>query len=117
MQVPSELKPAAWGAVGGASARAVVGFSWGGWVTGGTADKAAKEAADTAVIRVLAPICVDKFQQQADAGAKFADLMKASSWDRGNFIEKGGWATLPGNTSPGAGVARACAELLQKQKV
>ena len=89
MQVPSELKPAAWGAVGGAIALAVIGFSWGGWVTGGTADKTAKEAADTAIVRVLAPICAENFQQQADAGAKFADLMKASTWERGNFRREG----------------------------
>ena len=70
MQVPSELKPAAWGAVGGAIALAVIGFNWGGWVTGGTADKTAKEAADSAIVRVLAPICAEKFQQQADAGVE-----------------------------------------------
>jgi len=116
MQVPSELKPAAWGAVGGAIALAVIGFSWGGWVTGGTADKAAKEAADTAIVRVLAPICAEKFQQQADAGAKMADLMKTSTWERVTFVEKGGWATMPGASSPSTGVARACAELLQKPK-
>ena len=116
MQVPSELKPAAWGAVGGAIALAVIGFSWGGWVTGGTAGKGAKEAADSAVVRVLAPICAEKFQQQADAGAKLVDLMKASTWERGTFVEKGGWATMPGNSSPSTGVARACAELLQKPK-
>jgi hypothetical protein len=117
MQVPSELKPAAWGAVCGAIALAVIGFSWGGWVTGSTADKTAKEAADTAIVRVLAPICAEKFQQQADAGAKMADLMKASTWERGNFVEKGGWATMPGANTPNTGVARACAELLQKPKV
>ena len=116
MQVPSELKPAAWGAVGGAIALAVIGFSWGGWVTGGTADKTAKEAADSAIVRVLAPICAEKFQQQADAGARLVDLMKASTWERGTLVEKGGWATMPGASAPSTGVARACAELLQKPK-
>jgi hypothetical protein len=70
MQVPSELKPAAWGAVAGAIALAVIGFNWGGWVTGATANKNAKDATDSAIVRVLAPICAEKFQQQADAGAK-----------------------------------------------
>ena len=51
MQVPSELKPAAWGAVAGAIALAVIGFNWGGWVTGATANKNAKEAADSAIVR------------------------------------------------------------------
>ena len=33
MNVPSYLKPALTGAVIGAAALAIVGFSWGGWVT------------------------------------------------------------------------------------
>ena len=116
MQVPSELKPAAWGAVGGAIALAVIGFSWGGWVTGATANKNAKESADSAIVKVLAPICAEKFQQQADAGSKIVELKKVSSWERGTFVEKGGWATMPGSTAPSMGVARACAELLDKPK-
>jgi hypothetical protein len=44
MQVPSELKPAAWGAVGGAIALAVVGFNR-GWVTDPHANKTAGDAA------------------------------------------------------------------------
>jgi hypothetical protein len=116
MQVPSELKPAAWGAVAGAIALAVIGFNWGGWVTGGTAGKNAKEAADSAIVRVLAPICAEKFQQQADADSKMVELRKASTWERGSFVEKGGWATMPGSTTPSTGVARACAELLDKPK-
>ena len=43
MNVPPELKPACWGAVIGAIALAVIGFSWGGWVTGATADEKPKK--------------------------------------------------------------------------
>jgi hypothetical protein len=39
MQVPASVKPAVWGAVGGAVAAMIVGFTWGGWVTGGTAGR------------------------------------------------------------------------------
>jgi hypothetical protein len=28
MKIPAELKPAAWGAVGGAIALAIIGFTW-----------------------------------------------------------------------------------------
>jgi hypothetical protein len=45
---------------------------------------------------VLAPICVEKFQQQTDAAAKPVAFNKALSWDRRSLIEKGGWATFPG---------------------
>jgi alpha/beta superfamily hydrolase len=117
MKVPPEVKPACLGAVIGALALAVIGFSWGGWVTGATADAKAKEASKAAAVNVLAPICVQRFEQQADASAKLVELKRTSSWERAKFVEQGGWATLAGNPSPHDGVARACAELLEKSKV
>ena len=38
MKLPAEVKPALWGVVGGAVAAIVIGFAWGGWVTGGTSE-------------------------------------------------------------------------------
>ena len=32
-----------WGAVGGAIVLAIIGFVWGGWVTGGTAQEMAEQ--------------------------------------------------------------------------
>src|SRR5216683_6875027 len=91
MQVPSETKPALWGAAGGAIALAIVGFTWGGWMTTSTANKLADHRADSAVVAILTPICVDKFQQNGDATANLIALKKISStWEQGNFVEKGG---------------------------
>ena len=112
MKISQSLKPGIWGAVIGAVAITVVGFSWLGWTSGSTAEQMAADRAQTAVVGVLTPICVEKFQQQTDASAKLAELNKASSWDRGSMIEKGGWATLPGSGTPNSAVARACAERL-----
>jgi len=39
----------------------IIGFTWGGWVTGGTAQEMAKTMAEDAVVRRLAPICVVRF--------------------------------------------------------
>jgi hypothetical protein len=33
-----------------------------------------------------------------------------------SYIEKGGWATFPGETAPERGVAQACANLLTALK-
>jgi hypothetical protein len=113
MQVPSAVKPACWGAVGGAIALAIVGFHWGGWMTSHAAGKFADERADVAVVAALTPICVDKFQHDADAAANLVALKVISlSWEQGKFIEKGGWATRPGATSPDYALGRACAERL-----
>jgi hypothetical protein len=111
------VKPALWGAAAGAVALAIVGFGWGGWVTGGTAETLAKNGAATAVVAALTPICVEKFRQSADVSANFAEMKKATyAWDQGKFVEKGGWATMPGSTEPNSAVARACAESLGREK-
>jgi len=114
MNIPVETKPALWGAVGGAIASAVIGFSWGGWVTGGTAEADATQRANAAVIAALAPVCVERFQRAADAAGNLAALKKVDSWSQGDFIEKGGWATVSGSKAPDqlSAVAKACASLL-----
>jgi hypothetical protein len=100
------------GAAIGAFAAMVVGFYWGGWVTGRTAQEMTKQSASSAVVLALAPICVDKFRQTTNAPDNLMELKKVSSWQQGSFIEKGGWATMPGSAAPDSAVARACAELL-----
>ena len=101
----------------GAVATMFVGFTFGGWVTGGTARKTAERDVKEATIAALAPICVDKFQTNADAAANMTTLKKISLWQQASFIEKGGWATMPGAASSDMGVAQACAELLGRLKV
>jgi len=114
MKIPVETKPALWGAVGGAIAAAIIGFSWGGWVTGGTAEADATQRANAAVVAALAPVCVERFQGGADATANLAALRKVDSWSQGDFIEKGGWAAARGSKPNDqlSAVAKACASLL-----
>jgi alpha/beta superfamily hydrolase len=95
----------------------VIGFSWGGWMTGGAAIKLADERANTAVVAALTPICVEKFLQNSDAKANLAVLQKIStSWEQGDYLQKGGWVTQPGGTSSDYHLARACAEKLLHAK-
>jgi len=51
------LKRLLQGAVAGAIATMFVGFYWGGWSLGSTADKMAKERSELAVVAALAPVC------------------------------------------------------------
>jgi hypothetical protein len=112
MNMPVNTKPWIQGAFVGAVAAMIVGFSWGGWVTGGTSDKHSAAAAHDATVAALAPICVDRFRAQGDAPAKLAELTKASTWERGTLVEKSGFAQMPGSKGTDTDVARACAELL-----
>lgn len=116
-RIPSSLKPALWGAAGGAVLLAVLGFTWGGWMTAGTAERTAEQRASNAVVAALAPICVSQFQVTADAASKQEELKKIGVYDRNSFIEKAGWATMPGSTAPDPKVAQACADLIFKLKL
>lgn len=116
MKIPVETKPALWGAVGGALALAIVGFNWGGWMTGSKADATASLRVDSAVIAALAPVCASKFRRDAAFDANLTELKKIDVWSRGTFIEKGGWATVADSkaTAQLYMVARACSEILTK---
>ena len=88
MNVPEYVKPALWGAIGGAIAAMVIGFVWGGWVTGGTAGKMETASADAAIVLAFTPLCVAKAEQQPEQLV----LLKAESrYRRDDFVIKAGW--------------------------
>lgn len=112
MNLPKDTKPLIWGAIGGAVLCIAVGFSWGGWVTGATVRKEAAVARHDGMVAALAPICAERFRDQADGPARVADLAKASSWEGSGMVERGGYALMPGAKTSDSDVARACAEML-----
>jgi hypothetical protein len=122
MQVPSILQGESrtrllQGIAIGAVASIVIGFSWGGWMTGSTANRLAADRVDTAVVAALTPVCVEKFLQNSDAQANLAAIKKIpSNSEQGEYVRKGGWATLPGATSTEYRLARECAEKLTQEK-
>ena len=122
MQVPSILQAGSLtrlllGIALGAAATMVIGFCWGGWTLGSTAEQMAENRSNTAVVAVLAPICVAKFQHQEDAAAKLVEFKKIISWNQASFVAAQGWATMPGAGAPKTwAVARACAEMLGRQR-
>jgi pimeloyl-ACP methyl ester carboxylesterase len=114
-KLPVETTPFLWGAAAGAIALAIIGFSWGGWVTGSTAEQLASTRVDAAIVASLAPICVTQFQKGPEAMGRLAKLKEINSWEQGEFVSKGGWATMPGSSKePNRDVASACAETLVK---
>lgn len=112
MQMPSQLSPAIWGALGGAAAVAIIGFSYGGWVTAGTAETLANQRATSAVVTALAPICAANFNRSVDAPTQLAALKKVSTWEQAAFIAKGGWAVMPGTAKVDDAMATSCATLI-----
>ena len=109
-----KIKPTLWGAVGGAIALSIIGFAWGGWVTGGTAQKMAEDMAEDAVVGRLAPICVEQYNQISEKDQKLQKLKDTDSWRRSDYVEKQGWATMPGEKDPDSKVAKKCADMLME---
>jgi hypothetical protein len=110
MQTPEWLKPGLYGAACGAAALAVIGFSWGGWVTGGTARTMAADQSKAEVVTALSLICVDQSKRDPQLVERVALLKAASSYERGDLVMKNGWATMPGTTEGNRLVAIACAD-------
>ena len=110
------LKRLLQGAALGVVATVAVGFGWGGWMLGSSAKTLADSAASSAVVAAIAPICVDQFQRSADAAGNLTALKKTDSWQQAAYVEKGGWATMPGSKAADSGVSQACAAILSSLK-
>ena len=128
MAVPTDKKPSMsrrweayqptktiliWSCAACVAATLVVGFTWGGWMTGANARDASEASADAARSKLVAEICVDRFKAADGAPARLTELNAiTSSYKRREFVEEGGWATMPGETSATRNGADACAEAL-----
>jgi hypothetical protein len=115
MQIPTWTKPAITGAIVGAIATMIVGFSQGGWYTGSSAERLAQQRADVAVIDALVPICVNQSKLDPDTAAKLGQLLAIkSSYEQRDFVIKSGWATMPAADDPNRDLAGKCADALVK---
>lgn len=110
MTTPEWLKPGIYGALVGAAFVGIVGFSWGGWMTGSSAEKMASEIAADRVIAALVPLCLDMSRTDNERIAKLATIRDASSFKRRDAVMDTGWATMPGADAPNRELAQACIE-------
>jgi hypothetical protein len=94
----------------------IVGFGWGGWVTGGTADKMSTAAATSARADLAAAMCVTRFMGGPDMSAQLTALKASSTWNRNELLDKAGWTTLPGTDKPIQGAGELCATRLLEAK-
>ena len=101
-----------WACVWSMVATMIVGFGWGGWTTGGKAQYAADGMARAAVAKRLAPICVLRFKADPARDQKLKELIEVSSYGRSEYVQKQGWATMPGEGAADSGVAEECVKLL-----
>lgn len=108
MNTSEWIKPGLYGAAIGAALVGILGFTWGGWVTGGTARDRAMAMAHDDVVAAMVPVCLDLARADPDRVAKLATIRDASTFQRREVLMKTGWATMPGAEAPDRDLARSC---------
>ena len=108
MKAETEIKAkyGSWGVIAGAVGAIIVGFNWGGWVTGSKS----QAMTDAALLSTRAAICVAQFTKGPKYPERLKELKATNSWERTAVIEKGGWDRMPGEEKAEASVGRACAD-------
>jgi hypothetical protein len=102
-----------WSCIGSVVVALVIGFTWGGWVTGGTSRDMATTAGADARGQLASVICVERFLASPTASAQLAELKElTSSYQQRQLIEKTGFATMPEQDSANRGAADLCAKML-----
>ena len=107
-EIKSAIKFTVTGAIAGAVIAMFIGFHWGGWTT----FTGAEDQASAAVLKSEGAICAAQFLAQPDHEAALAKFHKVESWQQSDFIDKGGWDKMPGQTKPDQEVADACTNRL-----
>ena len=109
------IKPFAWGMGAGAIVLLIVIFAAGWVVTSGSAKAEAKVIAADAVMNRLAPIAVTQYMQDPNKKEHLKELKKLESYgnpNRSDYVQKQGWATMPGEKEPDSLVAYEAARLI-----
>ena len=115
-----------WACAGSVVVATIAGFSWGGWVTGGSAQEMAEDSAAQARQQLAAVVCVDRFMAAPDAGVQLTALHEIERpYEQSKFVADGGWAIIVPASSPTDYTTRTddreaaglCAEELAKREM
>jgi hypothetical protein len=110
MSASEWLPPWLAGAAVGAVALAVVGFTWGGWMTGSSAEAQASQREKIAMVNALVPLCIARSGSDDPLVVQtLLELKDARESQRAEILMKAGWATPPGANAADRDLARACA--------
>jgi len=115
-----DIKPFAWGMVIGAVVLLIVTFSTGWVVTSGSAKAEANIMVTDAVMNRLAPIALAQFMQDPNKVERLKEMRNLKSWgenSRSDYVQKQGWATMPGEKEPDVQVSDEVSRRLMDLKM
>lgn len=107
---------AVWSAIGGFMLFAVGGHWFPGYQLDSTAMTTSNEKAATAVSKVMAELCADRFMRAAALETRLASLKDATGdWNKANYIRQGVWAETPDGEKSDHATAGRCAALIAER--
>ena len=115
MELPKWTEPALCGAGVGAIALAIIGFNWGGWVTGGTAAEMDEKSSRSAVAEALTPYCLALSVSDPSSIDIMKKLNDATSYKKRGILEKAGWATPLGTSKPNRALVDSCLNAIENK--
>ena len=99
MTFPKWFNPDVCGAQLGAAAHAIVGFSWGGWVTRGAVQDTAEDLPHETLTTAMVPVCLETARSDPQRLAKLEPISTASRHQQRGGLMEAGWATLRSDTA------------------
>ena len=115
MELPKWTEPALYGAGAGAIALVIIGFNWGGWVTGGTSAEMSEKLSRSAVAEALTPYCLALSISDPSSIDIMKKLNEAASYKKRGILEKAGWATPLGTSEPNRSLADSCLNAIENK--
>ena len=100
-----------WCCVATAIVTIALGFTWGQWTTASTARAMAATHGEEALVKRLTPICIAQFKGDPKRDEKLRAMKALDTWQRADYVQTQGWATMPGEENPETRVAMECAKL------
>jgi hypothetical protein len=98
-----------WVAAGASVLTIIVGFTFGGWTTGGTTSRMVNEARTAGQTDIAAAVCLANFRQAPTARANHAELAGLTLPRQRQFVIDQAWAQVPGAERVNRAVAELCA--------
>ena len=104
------VKPFVLGIAVGAVVLLILVFSTGWVVQSSSAAAEAQKTAKMAVLDRLTTICVAQYMEDPSREERLTGFQEAGSYEKDDYVEDSGWATMPGDEKPNGKVADACAK-------
>jgi hypothetical protein len=95
-------------AIVGMAVPLAIGFGGGFWVTKGDAERMANEG----LLAARATICVAQFTDAPNYQGRLKEYKALDYSAKGVFVEKGGWAKMPGEGKANDAVKQSCSNAL-----